>query len=93
MSTLTFSVAINAPREKVWETLWNDASYREWTAVFMEGSYAETDWNEGSKVSFLTPKGDGMFGIIQKKIPNVQMTFKHLGEVRNGIDGRIFCRI
>ncbi len=86
MSTLTYSVKMNAPKEKVWESLWNDASYRKWTAAFMEGSYAESDWNEGSKISFLTPKGDGMFGIIQKKEPPVQMTFKHLGEVKNGIE-------
>lgn len=86
MSTLTFSTKINAPKEKVWEALWDDANYRKWTSAFTEGSYAESDWNEGSKISFLTPKGDGMFGIIQKKVPGIQMTFKHLGEVKNGIE-------
>lgn len=86
MSTLTFSTKIDAPKEKVWETLWNDASYRKWTAPFMEGSYAESDWNEGSKILFLTPNGDGMFGVIQKKEFPFQMTFKHLGEVKNGIE-------
>ncbi|MEP6951241.1 MAG: SRPBCC domain-containing protein [Ginsengibacter sp.] len=86
MTTLKFPIKINATKEKVWETLWNDSTYREWTAAFMEGSYAESDWNEGSKILFLTPKGDGMFGIIEKKIPNEQMTFRHLGEVKNGIE-------
>ena len=27
-----------------------------------------------------------MFSIIDKKIPNEQMTFRHLGEVRNGVE-------
>lgn len=67
MSTLTFSVKIKAPKKKVWETLWNDASYRKWTAAFMEGSYAESDWNEGDKISFLTPNRDGMFGLFKKR--------------------------
>lgn len=61
MEKLHFSTNINAPREKVWDTLWNDNSYRKWTSAFMEGSYAETDnWKEGSKVLFLSPGGDGM---------------------------------
>ncbi|MEP7143387.1 MAG: SRPBCC domain-containing protein [Ferruginibacter sp.] len=86
MSTLKFKTKINASKEKVWETLWDDKSYRQWTAAFSEGSYAESDWKEGSKILFLTPKGEGMFGVIEKKIPNTQMTFKHLGEVKNGIE-------
>jgi hypothetical protein len=86
MTTLKFTTKINAPKEKVWDILWNDSTYRKWTAAFMEGSYAESDWKEGSKILFLTPKGDGMFSIIEKKIPNEQMTFKHLGELRNGIE-------
>ncbi len=86
MKKLKFTTTINAPKEKVWKTLWDDKSYRQWTAAFAEGSYAESDWNEGSKITFLTPKGDGMFGIIEKKIPNEQMTFKHLGELKNGIE-------
>lgn len=86
MPTLTFASKMNAPKEKVWEALWNDASYRKWTAAFMDGSYAKSDWKEGSKILFLTPKGHGMYGFIQKKIPNVQMTFKHIGEIKNGVE-------
>lgn len=84
MTTLHFSVRINAPKEKVWEVLWSDAGYREWTSVFCEGSFAESDWEEGSKIKFLSPNGDGMFAIIQKKIPFEQMEFKHQGEIKNG---------
>jgi hypothetical protein len=86
MTKLKFNTKINAPKEKVWDTLWNDTTYRQWTAVFMEGSYAKSDWKEGSKILFLSPKGDGMFSIIEKKVPNKQMTFKHLGELKNGVE-------
>ena len=86
MTTLKFETKINAPAAKVWETLWNDSTYRQWTAAFMEGSYAETDWKEGGKILFLGPKGNGMFGIIEKKITNEQMTFRHLGEIKDGIE-------
>ena len=38
-----FSIGIAALRETVWEILLDDATYRQWTAVFAEGSYAEGD--------------------------------------------------
>ena len=86
MTKLKFTEKINAPKKRVWEALWNDSTYRQWTAAFMEGSYAESDWKEGSKILFLTPKGDGMFSIIEKKVPNEEMVFKHLGELKNGVE-------
>ncbi len=86
MKTLTFDILINAPREKVWQTLWDDKTYREWTSAFTEGSYAKSDWQQGSRIEFLNGKGSGMFSLIDKKVDNSQMTFKHLGEIINGID-------
>ena len=84
MTTLEFKIQIDAPKEKVWQKLWSDEGYRKWTSVFMEGSYAESDWNEGSKIKFLSPKGEGMFSIIKRKIENKEMSFEHKGEIVNG---------
>jgi len=87
MKKLNFSTDINAPKEKVWDTLWNDATYRAWTSAFAEGSYAKTDnWKEGSKVLFLDPKGDGMVSMVAKNKPHEYMSFKHLGEVKKGVE-------
>ncbi len=85
MKRLHFSIDVKAPRERVWKVLWEDATYREWTSVFAEGSYAISDWNEGSKIQFLDPKsGSGMSAIIEKKRPNEFMSFKHLAEIKDG---------
>ena len=84
MDTVAHSIDIKASKEKVWDSLWSDAGYRKWTAPFSEGSYAESDWEEGSKIKFLSPGGNGMYGIIQKKIPFEQMIFEHRGELKNG---------
>ena len=87
MEKLNFSIDINAPREKVWKTLWEDSSYRKWTSVFMEGSCVETDnWKEGSKVLFLDGKGSGMVSKVVVNKPNEYMSFEHLGEVKDGIE-------
>lgn len=91
MKKETFTAQINAPREKVWQVLWDDASYRIWTSAFSEGSYAETDnWKEGSKVLFLGPSDNGMTNGMVAKIetnkPNEVMSFRHMGEVKNGVE-------
>ncbi len=87
MQKLNFSTSINAPKEKVWQVLWSDASYRAWTAVFTEGSFAKTDnWKEGSKVLFLDGKGSGMVSMVAANRPNEYMSFKHLGEVKDGVE-------
>src|SRR5690242_3440076 len=88
MSTqkLTYSTTIDAPREVIWRVLLDDATYRDWTSVFAEGSYADTDWQEGSKARFLGPTGDGMVSRIAVHRPNDHMSIEHLGVIKNGVE-------
>ena len=84
MEILSFDIEIHASTEKVWKALWEEDSYKKWTAIFSEGSYAVSDWNEGSKIYFLSKEGDGMNSIIVTKIPNKHMAFKHVGVMKDG---------
>jgi uncharacterized protein YndB with AHSA1/START domain len=84
MKTLKFSVHIAAPREVVWNIMWGKESSKKWLSVLQEGTYAVSDWNEGSKIMFLSPDGDGMNSVIQRKIPNELMSFKHLNIMKHG---------
>jgi uncharacterized protein YndB with AHSA1/START domain len=86
MKTLHFSVRIKAPKEKVWKVLWEEDTYRTWSGIFSSGSYAISDWKEGSRISFLSPNGDGMLSTIHKKVPNELMSFKHLGTLQGGVE-------
>lgn len=86
MEKFNFSIMIKAPKDKVWDVLWNDTTYRIWTSPFSEGSYAESNWQEGGKILFLLPNGSGMSSIIVKKTPNEFMSFKHLTEVKNFVE-------
>jgi hypothetical protein len=83
METLDFKIKIKAPREKVWDVLWEDETYRKWTAAFCEGTYVETNWEEGGKIHFLNPNGEGMNSIIETKIPNEYMAFKHISGLKD----------
>lgn len=84
MKKLEFSIDIEAPKEKVWNTLWDEATYPQWTSVFSEGSKAVTDWKEGGMVHFLDGKGSGMYSTIAQSIPYKFMSFRHIGELKDG---------
>lgn len=81
MERKEFTAVISAPREKVWKVLWSEETYPKWTAVFSEGSRAESDWKEGSKVYFLNAEGEGMVALIDKRRDPEIMNFKHLGMI------------
>jgi uncharacterized protein YndB with AHSA1/START domain len=86
MEKMNFKTVINATPEKIWKVLWDDETYRKWTSAFAEGSCAETDWKQGSKVLFTDGKGSGMVSRIAENRPNEYMSFEHLGEVHDGVE-------
>lgn len=85
MKTLTFTIEINASAEKVWNVLWEDKTYRDWTSSFIRGSYYEGEMVEGNDIRFLSPGEHGLFGIVEKVEPFTAMHFKHFGEVIDGV--------
>lgn len=91
MQKLHFEIHIDAPREKVWDTMLQDVTYRKWTAPFHPGSYYTGDWSEGSKILFLGPSDDGtgdggMVSRIAENRLHEFISIEHLGLVTNGIE-------
>lgn len=85
MKTFHTSVFINAPKNRVWEIMFADKTYRQWTKPFNPTSYAKGDWSEGSEIWFLGT-GDngevgGMYSRIKANSPNEFMSIQHLGIV------------
>jgi hypothetical protein len=90
MQKIHFSTFINAPRQNVWRTMLDDASYREWTSAFNEGSYYVGGWEQGSEIRFLGPDpetGDegGMYSRIKENRQYEFISIEHLGIIRNGV--------
>ncbi|RRB04294.1 SRPBCC domain-containing protein [Larkinella rosea] len=86
MEKLEYRMTMDAPREKVWNILWGDATYPVWTGVFSENSRVETDWQEGSKVLFLGGGSEGLVSSIAANVPHEFMSFKHLGTIKDGVE-------
>ncbi len=83
MEKINFKLTINAPKEKVWYSLWDDENYKAWTSVFYEGSYAISSFEKGHKIFFVAPIGDGMSSIVEENKPFEAMSFKHMLLVKN----------
>lgn len=87
MNKLNFTIDINAPKQRVWEVMLGDATYRQWTAAFHEGSYFEGNWAKGSNMRFLAMddgKLSGMASRIVESIPYEYISIEHLGEIMDG---------
>lgn len=92
MEKIHLTTFINAPREKVWDTMLGDKTYREWTSVFNPGSYYKGSWDKGAKMLFLGPdptKPDsgiegGMVSEIAESRKPEFVSIKHVGILVNG---------
>ncbi|KPE52643.1 SRPBCC family protein [Chryseobacterium indologenes] len=81
METLSYETVINAPKQKVWDVLWNQDTYSEWTKYFSPDSKMNSDWKVGGKTYFLNAEGEGMVSTIDSIDKPNQIIFKHLGMV------------
>lgn len=89
MERLNFSITVNAPKEKVWQTVIDDATYRKWTEPFHAGSYFKGDWSVGSKILFIAPgeNGDsGMVSRIKENRPYEFISIEHIGMISKGVE-------
>jgi len=93
MKKLHFSVIINAPKEKVWHTMLDAATYSQWTAVFnpVSTSYFEGNWEKGSTMRFIGPdpktgKAGGMLSRVAENKPAEFMSIEHVGIIVNGVE-------
>jgi uncharacterized protein YndB with AHSA1/START domain len=75
---------ISAPRQRVWDVMLGPEGFKRWTSDFAEGSYYEGSWEQGQKIRFLTPEGEGMFSTIEESRPYEFVSIHRLGTVKNG---------
>ncbi|TKC62053.1 SRPBCC domain-containing protein [Pedobacter hiemivivus] len=86
MKILQFTKEIDAPAQKVWDTLWNETTYPQWTDAFNPGggSAVQSDWKVGGRTLFVDGKGNGMISTIKTKNEPYDIVFEHQGQVIDG---------
>ena len=50
---------MQAPVERVYKTMLEDETYRQWTAVFNPGSHYIDSWETGAKILFIGTDDSG----------------------------------
>ncbi|MBI4857433.1 MAG: hypothetical protein HY818_11910 [Acetobacterium woodii] len=51
MKEIEVSIRINATKESVWATLWEDVTFRDWASIIDEGTYLKGNMKEEMKSS------------------------------------------
>ncbi len=86
MKKIQYTIVINAPGKKVWETIIGKETYPLWTAPFSPDSRVEGDWSEGSQMRFVGVDNDGVEGGLISEIaesrPYEFLSIKHLSEIK-----------
>ncbi len=78
MKELQFSIEINASKERVWSTLWEDVTFRDWASIIDEGTYMKGEMKEGNEIQFISSvSGYGVTDWIEKLIPKEFVLFYH----------------
>lgn len=80
---LHFSININATKERVWEILWDEESYKIWTKPFGEGLSYNGDLKQNGRIHFLSTDRTGMYSDVVFFKENELVVFKHIGEISN----------
>lgn len=90
MKKLLFSIEIKAPKDTVWNTLWQDATFRDSASIIDEGTYLKGEIKEGNLVEFISSvNGYGVTSLIKKLIPNEFILFFHNADTKeNGKEMR-----
>ena len=83
MKSIQFSIKIKASKEKVWATLWEDTTFRDWVNIIDEGTYMKGIMKEGNKIQFISSlNGYGVTSMIEKLKPNEFLLLKHSSDTK-----------
>ena len=77
---MQFSIQIEAPSEKVWQTLWEDKTFRDWGSIIDDGQYMVGELAEGNEVQFISSEGLGVTSFVEKLIPHEYIAFKQVAD-------------
>ena len=83
MKKLEFKINIAAPREKVWDTMLNAETYKEWINVSWPGSYYEGNWKQGENLKFISPNDGGTLATLIECKPYEFVLAKHIAVINS----------
>jgi uncharacterized protein YndB with AHSA1/START domain len=84
MEHLEYKIVISAPAKKVWETMLQEATYKQWVAKSWPGSSYEGKWAKGEKIRFIGPDGSGTLAELVELKPYESVVARHIAVLNPG---------
>jgi uncharacterized protein YndB with AHSA1/START domain len=78
MKNLIFNININAPKQKVWDTMLNAKTYKEWVNGAWPGATYIGQWGPRANISFINPDGAGTLAKILAFEPYNTIAAEHI---------------
>lgn len=84
MKQLQFTAQIHATRQKVWDTLWQDTTFRQWADLIDPGTYMVGELKEGGEVQFISAEnGYGVTSLVEKLTPGEFLQLRHSADTQD----------
>lgn len=84
MKETQFVVKIHASKEKVWDVLWQDETFREWAGLIDPGTYMVGELKEGNEVQYISAEnGYGVTSLVEKLVPNEFLLLRHRSDTQD----------
>lgn len=78
-----FSIEIHATKERVWVTLWQDETFRQWAGIIDPGTHMTGVLKEGNKIQFISSEnGYGVTSLVEKLIPDEFVLLRHRADTQ-----------
>ena len=87
MKEMQFSIEIHATKERVWDTLWQDETLRQWAGIIDPGTYMVGDLKEGNEIQFISSaNGYGVTSVVEKLVTGEFLLLRHRADTQE--DGK-----
>lgn len=84
MKEMQFTVEIKAAKEKIWNTLWQDETFRQWAGLIDPGTYMVGELKEGGEVQFISAEnGYGVTSLVEKITENEFLLLRHSADTQD----------
>lgn len=80
---MQFTIEINASREKVWNTLWQEETFREWAGIIDPGTHMVGELKEGNEVQYISGNGYGVTSLVEKLTPGEFLQVRHSADTQD----------
>lgn len=77
MVEMKFSVEINASKKNVWDTLWQDETFRQWAGLIDPGTYMTGVLKEGNEIQFISGNGYGVTSFVENLVEGEILLLRH----------------